>query len=212
MNSPSKHTEKPDTQEHGSAATSLPQEPSDHPATAHPMGRQAKAVMAILVAAALAALFWPRGDGTFKEPGGFLYDASGRATTLGPRLAPVTLVHFWATWCPPCIEEIPALQRLARDFSAHEDFAIVMVAVQDTTEKVQSFLGPSADMALYDPKGDVANRYGTQKLPETYIVVGGDVVEKFEGMTQWDSPEIRERLSSLLAATEKSADLTGMAP
>jgi thiol-disulfide isomerase/thioredoxin len=181
-------------------------------AAPHGMGRQAKAAVAILVVAALAALFWPRGDGTFKEPGGFLYDASGRATTLGPRLAPVTLVHFWATWCPPCIEEIPALQRLARDFAGHEDFALVMVAVQDTTEKVQSFLGPSADMALYDPKGDVANRYGTQKLPESYIVVGGNVVEKFEGMNDWDSPQVRERLRSLLAATGPRAERTGTSP
>lgn len=163
-----------------------------------PLGRQAKWGVALLALCALAALFWPRGDGTFKEPGGFLIDSQGQATTLGPRLAPVSLVHFWATWCPPCIEEIPALQRLTRDFAEHHDFGIVMVAVQDSSDKVNAFLGPGAEMMLYDPKWDVANRYGTRQLPETYLVVRGQVVEKFVGQTDWDDPELRRKLASYL--------------
>ena len=162
------------------------------------LGLQAKLLVAALVICALAALFWPRGGKTFKEPGGFLYDAGGRPAKLGPQLAPVSLVHFWATWCPPCIEEIPALQRLAKDFGPHDDFSVVMIAVADSTDKVTTFLGPGWDMVLFDPHWDVANRYGTDKLPETYLVVRGEVVEKFVGMTNWDKQTIRERLASHL--------------
>lgn len=163
-----------------------------------PMGKQARIAVAVLVACALAALFWPKGSGTFKEPGGFLFDAEGRATTLGPKLEPVSLVHFWATWCPPCRDEIPSLQRLARDFSKYDDFGLVMIAVADETQKAKVFLGDWGTMALYDPNWDVAKRYGTDKLPETYLVVRGEVVKKFVGQTNWDDPELRELIASRL--------------
>lgn len=175
-------------------AEQIPAIPSAGGATNLP----AKLAMAVLVVCALAALFWPRGDRTFKEPGGFLYDGSGQPAKLGPQLAPVSLVHFWATWCPPCIEEIPALQRLAKDFSPHEDFSVVMVAVADSTPKVNTFLGSGWDMVLFDPRWEVANRYGTDKLPETYLVVRGEVVDKFIGKTDWDDPGIREKLAGHL--------------
>lgn len=167
-----------------------------------PLGKQARIAVAVLAVCALAALFWPRGDGTFKEPGGFLYDSQGRATTLGPQLRSVSLVHFWATWCPPCLAEIPALQRLEKDFAGHPEFEIVMVAVQDSKDKVDGMMGTAADMVLYDPKWDVAKRYGTDKLPETYLVVRGQVVEKFVGQQDWDDPEVRRKVRAHLSAAQ----------
>lgn len=168
------------------------------PKGAAPLGKQARIAVAALVLCALAALFWPKGSGTFKEPGGFLFDAEGRPTTLGPKLAPVSLVHFWATWCPPCRDEIPSLQRLAKDLSTREDFELVMVAVADETQKAKVFLGDWGTMALYDPNWDVAKRYGTDKLPETYLVVRGEVVKKFVGQTDWDDPDLRELIAGHL--------------
>jgi thiol-disulfide isomerase/thioredoxin len=175
---------------------------SDAPAASEPaagLSKQAKLGVALLVVCALAALFWPRGGKTFKEPGGFPLDLEGRPAKLGEQLAPVSLVHFWATWCPPCIDEIPSLQRLTRDFQDQEDFSVVMIAVKDEKDKVTKFLGPGWDMVLFDPTWDVAKRYGTDKVPETYLVVRGEVVEKFVGATNWDDPKLRDRLASLLA-------------
>ncbi|HEY0781991.1 MAG TPA: TlpA disulfide reductase family protein, partial [Thermoanaerobaculia bacterium] len=108
--------------------------------------------------------------------------------------APVTVVHFWATWCAPCITEIPALQRLAADFAAERGFAIVFVAVADNKERVGPFLGAGAEMALYDPKWDVAHRYGTRQLPESYVLVDGKVVQKFDGPANWDDKAVRDKL------------------
>ena len=51
---------------------------------------------------------------------------------------------------------------------------------------------------LYDPNWDVAHRYGTHQLPETYLVVHGKVVEKWEGAQDWDDPELRGRLDAAL--------------
>jgi thiol-disulfide isomerase/thioredoxin len=164
------------------------------------LGIQAKLALAVLALCALAALFWPRGEAS--APGGFLLDAGGRPTPLGPRLAPVTLVHFWATWCPPCIDEIPALRRLERDFAGQHDFAVVMVAVSDSAERVAPFFGTGSETMLYDPKWDVAHRYGTRQVPETYLVVRGKVLEKFAGATDWNDPTLRQRLASHLGRQE----------
>ncbi len=189
--------------------------PAPQPVTGSPtpLGRQARLIVAALAICAIAALFWPRGEKSFREPGGFLIDENGQATKLGPQLAPVTLVHFWATWCPPCRDEIPALQRLAKDLDQEPDFALVMIAVADQTDKAKVFLGDWADMALYDPNWDVANRYGTDKLPETYLVVGGEVVEKFVGQTDWDNPELRAKLKARLRSSgNRTAELRTARP
>jgi thiol-disulfide isomerase/thioredoxin len=189
-----------------SSQTSGTSEPSPPPEASKAermkgLGKPANLVLGGLAVCALAALFWPHGSGTFKEPGGFLIDAHGRPAKLGSMLAPVSLVHFWATWCPPCLQEAPAIQRLAHDYAGKKDFALVMVAVQDTEQKVRGLLGPGADMVLFDPNWEVANRYGTNQLPETYLVVHGEVVQKFVGETNWDNPKVRAKLDSYLGAS-----------
>jgi len=165
-----------------------------------PLSWQLKATLGAVALAILVLLFWPHGKGT-SAPGGFLLDGDGRPSPMGSRLAPVTLVHFWATWCPPCIQEAPSIQRLAADLAGHHDFSMLMIAVQDRKDKVGHFLGPeAAAMVLYDPSWDVAHRYGTDQLPETYLVVRGKVVQKFVGATDWDNPDLRRRLLAYLDA------------
>lgn len=157
--------------------------------------------MVLAITVGLSALFWPKGDGTFDAPGGFLLDARGQPAPLGPRMAPVTLVHFWATWCPPCMTEVPSLNRLSDDFARdHGTFRLVTIAVADSVETVEGFLGDRAQQVLYDQQWEVAHRYGTRKLPETYLVVNGDVVETFIGAQNWDDPKIRKIIEDAVAS------------
>ena len=178
---------------------------NDVPALTSPdernLGRQARGMFLIILTLALLAMVWPRGDGTSLAPAGFLLDSSGRPTKLGDHMTPVVLLHFWATWCPPCITEIPALERLANDFGGRPGFQIMMVAVDDELEKVRPFVGNQrAFSVLYDPQWEVSHRYGTRKLPETYVIVKGRKIEKlkFVGATNWDDPEIRATLSTII--------------
>ncbi len=155
--------------------------------------------VAVLVVAAASALFWPRGEGSRAAPGGTAIDVAGRPVKLGERMAPVTLVHFWATWCPPCLQEIPALARLRNDFADRPDFKVVMIAVADDPAKVRAFLEPGAsDWVLFDPSWDVAHRYGTTQIPETYLIDRGKVVEKFVGATDWNDQAVRKRIADRL--------------
>ena len=147
---------------------------------------------------ALLALFWEKSEGT--APAGNLVDSSGQVVTLATQMAPVTLVHFWATWCPPCLDEVPAIQRLAEKHSTDHNFSLVMVAVNDDPEKVKTFLGDRFPDNLFDPDWKIAHRFGTRKLPETHLVVRGEVVESFIGATDWDAPQPRQMIADALAS------------
>jgi thiol-disulfide isomerase/thioredoxin len=180
-------------------------------ATARRLSLQARIFTVAVALLAAAVLVWPRGTGNEEAPGGFLIDAGGRPVPVAARMAPVTLVHFWATWCPPCMTEVPSLDRLADDFAEYRgDFTILMVAVDDDQERVESFVGDRASSVLYDPSWEVTHRYGTRKLPESYLVVRGTVKERWIGPQDWGDPDIREQIREAidgLRSGEQTAEL-----
>lgn len=154
--------------------------------------------LATLVVCALAALLWPPSDD--QVPGGFLVDPAGRPRPLGEELARTTLLHFWATWCPPCVTEIPALVRLAEDLEVPGEFRVLFVAVNDSPDQVAKFLGSAAGRELHDPSWEIAHRYSTRLLPDTHLLVQGKVVKTWVGATAWDDPAVRQELASFLGA------------
>lgn len=158
-----------------------------------------RAAFALAAVAALAALFWPRGDGPRAVPsGGFLIDAAGRPTPLGRELKPATLIHFWASWCPPCVTETPSLLAYGRE-ATDDRLGLVLIAVEDEPQAARRFLGEVPFPLLFDPGWDVAHRFGTHQLPETHLVVGGRIVDSFIGATDWADPAIRARVAAALA-------------
>jgi thiol-disulfide isomerase/thioredoxin len=177
----------------GATAASVPQAA---PAAPTVVARRGRLLLALVVIAALGALLWPRGDDA-AAPGGFLVDAGGRPAPLAERLAPVTLLHFYASWCPPCLSETPALRRLARDLAGEPRFRVVMVAVADDVAKAQALAG-SQDV-LFDPQWDTAHRYGTDQLPESYLLVDGKQVRKFDGPVDWDDAQARDAVQKAIA-------------
>ena len=150
--------------------------------------------MAAVAACALLALFWPRSEDEGRAPGGFLVDSAGHAQPLAPRLAPVTLLHFWATWCPPCITEIPSLTQFADSLHGVPGFDVIFVAVNDDPEAAQRFIGEAAPELLFDPSWEVAHRYGTRLLPETHVIVNGRRVHRFEGAQDWSDPRVQREV------------------
>lgn len=189
------------------------QEPSQEvpPEPKRRTSRQARWVIIVVVACALLALFWPHKDKPTETPGGFLVDAAGRPQPLGQRLAPVTLLHFWATWCAPCVEEIPRLRAFTETLRDQPDFRLVLVAVEDNPEQAEAFVGNAAPMLLFDPNWDVANRYGTFQIPETYLLVNGDVKKKFVGSTDWSQPDVRAEVTKYLKLNTSPTPASGAA-
>jgi peroxiredoxin len=119
----------------------------------------------------------------------------------------IVVLNFWATWCSPCIEEMPSLVQLQKKFQG-TDVKVVAVSVDDDADAYHRFLKAHGIdlLTVRDPgqrfqdgvNSPVASRYGTSKFPETYIIDRHGVIRrKFIGAVDWNQPEIVEYLSRL---------------
>lgn len=101
----------------------------------------------------------------------------------------VVLVNFWATWCPPCVREMPALQRLHEKL-AGEDFVVIAISVDEDATEVRDFVASQGLTfpILLDPDHTVADRYQALKYPETFLIDRNGVVavSRFSGDRDWD--------------------------
>ena len=104
----------------------------------------------------------------------------------------VVVLNFWATWCPPCVEEAPGLEKFAEQMRL-QGVAVLGVSVDQDVAALQTFAVQQhlSFPILRDPNQSVANRYGTFKFPETYIIdQDGRVAEKLIGAVDWQDPRI----------------------
>lgn len=176
-----------------------PETPETPPST-DPPARTSRLLLVGVAVVAAVALFWPRGEsGPPLGPGGFLVDEAGRKASLVDQLGEATLVHFWATWCAPCQVELPKLVRFTEE-TAGSRLKVLFIAVADEPEAARRFLDAPSIPLYFDPIWEVARRFGTEALPETHLVVGGEVVRSFIGATEWDDPAIRAALQNWTAS------------
>ncbi len=147
----------------------------------------------------LTALFWPASD-EVEAPSGMVADVTGERFEVEKVMTRVTLVHFWSTWCPPCLTETPSIKRMAEAYADDARFSLLMVAVADDVDKATDFMGGPEQVGYFDDDWKLAKRYGTDKLPETHLVVDGELVESFIGVTDWDSAEVRQKISAALTS------------
>jgi len=111
----------------------------------------------------------------------------------------VVLINFWATWCPPCLEEMPAMERLYRQ---HRDggFTLVAVSVDADSKLVAPFLTArkfSFPVAL-DPSMHMANTYGVRALPSSFIVArDGTLAALAIGPRHWDNDAAHSLIEGL---------------
>lgn len=121
---------------------------------------------------------------------------SGRKVSLDNFGGRVLVVNFWATWCPPCISELPSLNAMAAEV---KDSGVVVLAISIDKDKAvyDRFLKKvklNFDTAR-DPDAGISAEYGTLKVPETYVISReGKVLEKFINEQDWMSPAILARL------------------
>ncbi len=99
----------------------------------------------------------------------------------------VLVLHFWGSWCAPCVEEVPAISEFQKKVA---DSGVVVVGVSiDTNEAAyRRFLAqhPVAFQTARDPESNISASYGTYKVPETYIIDrSGKVVQKIIGEGDW---------------------------
>ena len=125
---------------------------------------------------------------------------NGKVVTARDFGGKLLLVNFWASWCAPCVEEMPALDEMARELGPKG--LVVLAVSQDKEESAyKQFLtrNPVAFMTVRDPSKEVQLNYGTNLLPESYLIDhNGKVLEKFVSSQAWASPQMIEHVQSLL--------------
>jgi len=130
-----------------------------------------------------------------------LSDPSGKTYTLSELKGSVVFINFWATWCPPCIEEMPSIQNLYNGFKDKKEFRMVTILFKDDYGKAMAYLKQNnyAIPVLIDGNGKAAKAYGVTGVPETYIVDKQGVLrQKVIGPADWNSTEADSLISNLL--------------
>ncbi len=131
-----------------------------------------------------------------------LSDRAGADFDLGDHAGRVIMVNFWATWCPPCLEEMPSMQEL-HGLLEGRDFTMVAVNVGEDAEDVNRFVAafdsPLDFHLLVDPDLRVVKSWPVFGLPSTFIIDRAGMLRyKAVGERNWSAPEIVELLENLL--------------
>jgi thiol-disulfide isomerase/thioredoxin len=111
----------------------------------------------------------------------------------------VIIVNFWATWCPPCIAEMPSFQNLFNQFKQNEEVVFLFVASDDRS-KVESFIQKKEyDLPVYFSINQAPKELSSNSIPATYIIdKQGNVIVDKVGAVDWDSIRIIELIQSLV--------------
>ena len=156
----------------------------------------------------LAALMWgpvQAGElipynGEPAAPGLALEDMAGKRHTLADYRGQVLLVNFWATWCPPCLKEMPAMQRL-RQAMAGQPFEILAVSMGDSPEQIQQFLErmPLDFPILLDSDMKAAQNWKIRVVPTSFLLdPDGKIRYWLRGDLEWDAAEPMDLIRSLM--------------
>ncbi|HZU26166.1 MAG TPA: TlpA disulfide reductase family protein [Bryobacteraceae bacterium] len=127
------------------------------------------------------------------------------ATDQGRRITPtdfggrILVLNFWASWCAPCVEELPSLSEFQKQ-TAGSGVVVVGVSIDRNQKLYNDFVRrfhPSFQTAR-DPNADISSSYGTFKVPETYIIDRtGRVVQKVIGAKNWMDPDALAAVKAL---------------
>jgi len=121
------------------------------------------------------------------------------SVTLSQLKGQVVVLNFWATWCPPCIEEMPSLVQMQQMMKA-KGVTVLAVSVDVDGNEYQRFLKDHNVNLLSVRDGDQKSNtlYGTFKFPETYVIDRNGVIRrKFIGAVDWTAPDVVEYLAKL---------------
>ena len=177
----------------------------------------ATGIVAALLLGLIAFGWSQRGRFTSAEVGARAPDFTlptmdGDTTTLRQYRGQVVLLNFWATWCPPCVYEMPSMERLYQDLRA-DGFVVLGVTVDvdpgetDAQGRSQGIVREYVERLgvtfpiLLDPEGAVEGVYNVSGLPTTYVIGrDGRIEGRIVGGREWDSEEYRARIQELLGA------------
>jgi len=126
-----------------------------------------------------------------------LVNADGKDFNFMDAKGKVVLVNFWATWCPPCVAEMPSLQSLYNDYNEE---VVFMFVAQDKVEKVSAFIAKKGyTLPVYYSKTEAPSILTSKTIPSTYVInKEGKIIIAKTGLANWNSDKTRKILDELL--------------
>ncbi len=136
----------------------------------------------------------------------FGLELAGNPSHLSNLRGKVVVLNFWASWCPPCVEEAPSLNRLHKYIESRNGLVLGVAADEDAYAFSKFVIDQGITFPTYRDPGTkehsspIALSYGSPMIPETYVIDRhGKIARKIIGPQIWDSPEMRAYFDALLA-------------
>ena len=125
----------------------------------------------------------------------------GKMVSLSDYKGKVVLVNIWATWCPPCVDEMPSMEKLYQKFKG-ENFEILAVSIDEPGLKAVAPFMKKSNLtfpALIDSEGTIKAVYGITGVPESFIIdQQGILIKKIVGPVDWAAPNVFQFFSELI--------------
>jgi thiol-disulfide isomerase/thioredoxin len=138
-----------------------------------------------------------------KPPAASFMDPSGAPVSLSKFTGKVVVINFWATWCAPCLKEMPSLNRLQEKYSGKGIEVVAIATDRNGAQAPKAFLTRQELKhlkAYHDTKNEMISALRIRGLPTTVILDQlGNEVARLEGPAEWDSPEMIQTLLSIRA-------------
>jgi peroxiredoxin len=125
---------------------------------------------------------------------------SGKRITRADFGGRLLVLNFWATWCPPCVEEMPSLDEFQKRL-ASSGVVVLGISVDKSEPEYREFLRKSkiSFLTARDPQAAISAEYGTFKYPETYVIDSqGRVLQKHIGARLWTDEKLIQQIQALL--------------
>jgi len=133
-------------------------------------------------------------------PGFSVTTDSGKRISRSDFGGKLLVLNFWATWCPPCVEELPSLHQFAQQVG-DSGVVVLGVSIDKSEQNYKRFLQRNrvAFETARDPDANIAAEYGTFKWPETYVIgKDGKVLQKYIGPVEWTDPKVIASIREML--------------
>lgn len=128
-------------------------------------------------------------------------DGNKKVISLKDLKGKVVFINFWATWCPPCIHEMPSIASLKKRYKDNPAVVFLMVDVDGNYEKSKKFMDDNKfDLPVHVPNGDIPSNFLGNSIPTTVILdQTGKMIARMEGGRDYMAPEMIEAMDDLVA-------------
>jgi thiol-disulfide isomerase/thioredoxin len=128
-------------------------------------------------------------------------DENGKSISLHSLKGKVVFINLWATWCPPCIHEMPSINELRKTFKDNKDLVFLMVDVDGNMERSKKWMkNKKFDLPVHVPDGEIPRELFTGSIPTTIIVdKQNNIIGRQVGGADYSSKEVVDLIKKLLS-------------